>query len=64
MTNRRGFLGTVATLGTGAALGVAPELHTVSPASDAWLEALKGKHRQLLDAPDPEGGTVLRHVRT
>ena len=64
MTDRRGFLSTVATLGAGAALGVAPERHPMSPASDAWLDALKGKHKQLLDAPDPEGGTVLRHVRT
>jgi len=32
-------------------------------ASDAWLDRLKGKHRQLFDVPDPEGGTMLRHVR-
>ena len=59
---RRAFLGTVATLGAGAALGVAPA--SAAPGSDAWLDQLKGKHRQLFDAPEPEGGTILRHVRT
>ncbi|PYO91106.1 MAG: hypothetical protein DMD66_00630 [Gemmatimonadetes bacterium] len=32
-------------------------------ASDAWLDQLKGKHRQLFDVPEPEGGTALRHLR-
>ncbi len=64
-TDRRSFLGTLAALSTGAAL--APEV-TGQPvldksASDAWLDQLKGKHRQLFDAPDPDGGTILRHVR-
>lgn len=72
-TDRRGFVGAVAALGAGVALPrdarvrqhfldeglVALEI----PASDAWLKQLAGKHRQLFDAPDPDGGTVLRHVR-
>jgi intracellular sulfur oxidation DsrE/DsrF family protein len=32
--------------------------------SDSWLDQMKGKHRQLFDAPEPDGGTVLRHVRS
>lgn len=63
MTDRRGFVSAVASLSAG--LLVAPEFSAVQgPASDAWLDQLKGKHRQLFDAPDPDGGTVLRHVRT
>ena len=29
---------------------------------DAWLDGLKGKHRQLFDAPQPEGGIPLVHI--
>lgn len=59
---RRAFVSAVAALSAGAALqeGTASELS----ASDAWLDRLKGKHRQLFDAPDPDGGTVLREVRS
>ena len=60
MTDRREFLGAVAALSAGAALRIDD---SPAPASDAWLDQLKGKHRQLFDAPDPDGGTVLRHVR-
>ena len=72
-TDRRGFVGIVAALGAGVTrhtdgnvrrLFDTPELPALQTrASDAWLEQLKGKHRQLFDAPDPDGGTVLRHVR-
>src|SRR5260370_24628255 len=72
-TDRGGFVGAVAARGAGVALGAetgAQRLLGVqqpaSPgivASDAWLDRLKGKHRQLFDVPEPEGGTVLRHVR-
>jgi len=61
MLDRRGFVSAVAALSAGAALGN-ESVPDVSP-SDAWLDRLKGKHRQLFDAPDPDGGTVLRHVR-
>ena len=53
MTDRRSFLSAVAALTAVSALD-----------SDAWLRQLKGKHRQLFDVPDPDGGTVLRHVRS
>ena len=59
MTDRRAFLGTVATLSAGTMLRL-----DGTQASDAWLDRLKGKHRQLFDAPEPDGGTVLRHVRS
>src|SRR6267378_5097149 len=62
MTDRRGFITAIAALSAGATLGTAAE-SSASPASDAWLDQLKGKHRQLFDAPDPDGGTILRHVR-
>jgi len=72
-TDRRGFVGAVAALSAGVALGQDARAQRLfaaeSPAraplatSDDWLERLNGKHRQLFDAPEPEGGTVLRHVR-
>src|SRR5690242_15955646 len=61
MLDRRGFVSAVAALSAGAAL--AKESLADVSASDAWLDRLKGKHRQLFDVPDPDGGTVLRHVR-
>jgi hypothetical protein len=62
-TDRRGFVGAVAALGAGA-LFVAPSFEALeTPASDAWLDQLKGKHRHLFDVPDSDGGTALRHVR-
>jgi intracellular sulfur oxidation DsrE/DsrF family protein len=61
MLDRRGFVSAVAALSAGAAL--AKEGLADVSASDAWLDRLKGKHRQLFDVPDPDGGTVLRHVR-
>jgi hypothetical protein len=67
MSNRRAFLGTVAALGTGAVLAperAFPRSGPENGSGDAWLDQLKGKHRQLFDAPDPDGGTILRHVRT
>lgn len=36
-------------------------ISSVAP-DDAWLRGLKGKHRQLFDAPDPAGGIPLVHV--
>jgi len=63
MTDRRGFVSAIAALSVGAALGPPPAPQAESPASDAWLDRLKGKHRQLFDAPEPDGGAVLRHAR-
>jgi intracellular sulfur oxidation DsrE/DsrF family protein len=65
-TDRRGFVGAVAALGAGLAVGAdtrVPRFFAPQQPSDAWLDQLKGKHRQLFDVPEPEGGTVLRHVR-
>ncbi|HLQ69684.1 MAG TPA: twin-arginine translocation signal domain-containing protein [Gemmatimonadales bacterium] len=71
-TDRRGFVGAVATLGAGLALGADTRLQSLVAqqptgasvvASDDWLDHLKGKHRQLFDVPEPEGGTALRHLR-
>ncbi|MGE0441195.1 MAG: hypothetical protein AB7S39_11975, partial [Gemmatimonadales bacterium] len=30
--------------------------------NDAWLDKLTGKHRQLFDAPAPNGGIPLVHM--
>lgn len=30
--------------------------------NDAWLDGLKGKHRQLFDSPEPAGGIPLVHI--
>jgi intracellular sulfur oxidation DsrE/DsrF family protein len=72
-TDRRGFVSAVAALGAGAALHTGGDTRRLPgppefsanqhPVSDVWLDQLKGKHRQLFDAPEPDGGTVLRHVR-
>ncbi len=37
-------------------------LDAAAPSHEAWLDALKGKHRQLFDAPDANGGIPLVHV--
>ncbi len=68
-TGRRGFVGAVASMGAGWALGADARAQQLlvtqqsAGASDAWLDQLKGKHRQLFDVPEPEGGTALRHLR-
>lgn len=63
MTDRRSFITAIAALSAGASLATAAEPSPTSPALDAWLDPLKGKHKQLFDAPDPDGGTLLRHAR-
>lgn len=66
MFNRRGFLGTLA---AGAAVSLTPAWLDAEPArsqqggSDAWLDKLKGKHRQLFDMSSHEDGVGLLHVR-
>jgi hypothetical protein len=35
---------------------------TVSAPADNWLKGLNGKHRQLFDAPAPNGGIPLVHI--
>jgi intracellular sulfur oxidation DsrE/DsrF family protein len=72
--DRRAFLGrAAATAAAAAGLGVAPAslLAAAAPAppagaakpDDAWLDGLKGKHRQIFDMPQPAGGLPMIHVR-
>src|SRR5256885_5733515 len=56
-TDRREFLGTIAALSAGAALRIDD---SPAPASDAWLDQLKGKHRQLFDARSEEHTSELQ----
>ena len=64
MTDRRSFITAMAALSAGATLATAePAQSPKAPPQDAWLDRLKGKHKQLFDAPDPDGGTLLRHSR-
>jgi intracellular sulfur oxidation DsrE/DsrF family protein len=69
-TDRRSFLGTVAALSAGTMLRVSEDGSPLARrergagGEDPWLDQMKGKHRQLFDAPEPDGGTVLRHVRS
>jgi len=65
MTDRRSFITAMAALSAGATLASAaePAPSRKAPPTDAWLDRLKGKHKQLFDAPDPDGGTLLRHSR-
>jgi intracellular sulfur oxidation DsrE/DsrF family protein len=66
MFNRRGFLGTLA---AGAAVSLTPAWLDAEPTRaqqggpDAWLDKLKGKHRQLFDMSGHEDGVGLLHVR-
>ncbi len=68
-TPRRGFLGRVAM--TAAALGLSGSVPAalageqsraastgIDPQLDAWFGKIKGKHRQVFDAPEPNGGVV------
>jgi hypothetical protein len=68
LTARRGFLGRiaagVAAVGLGGALPSrlgaedAPVLGSSDPALDAWFGKIKGKHKMIFDAPEPNNGMV------
>lgn len=74
-TDRRGFVGAVTAAVALGATGLTKALEASAPAvaprmpqgqvstSDAWVENLKGKHRQLFDMADSEDGIGLLHVR-
>jgi intracellular sulfur oxidation DsrE/DsrF family protein len=47
---------------TAAAPVHAAESSAVAAPNDAWLDGLKGKHRELFDAPAPGGGIPLVHL--
>ena len=63
-TARRGFLGRIAAaaaaIGVGAAparlLAEEPAERAADPALEAWFGKIKGKHRQIFDAPEPNSG--------
>jgi intracellular sulfur oxidation DsrE/DsrF family protein len=71
-TPRRGFLARLAAAGVGLGLGgsavsianaqAAPKttapLKSADPALDAWFAKIKGPHKQVFDAPEPNGGMV------
>lgn len=66
-THRRGFLGRAATLAAGALtlpawLEATPRDFPVQDASDAWLQRITGKHRQLFDMPGDGGGLPMVHI--
>ena len=63
-TARRGFLGRIAAFAAGltiaAPAGLAAENvssnSSADPALDAWFGRIKGKHRMVFDAPEPNNG--------
>jgi hypothetical protein len=67
-TGRRGFLGGIAAVAAAAGLsGVVPSRLAAEDASgarsldaalDAWFGRIKGKHRMIFDAPEPNSGLV------
>lgn len=62
--DRRDFLGLatiVAAVGAGAVLPVATAAAAEGPSTDftRWLDGIPGKHRVLLDMPEPNGGMAL-----
>lgn len=62
----RALVGVAAVLGLAAAavpaLTARDSADGLSAQHDEWLAKLDGKHRQLFDAPAPEGGIPLVHV--
>ena len=67
-TPRRGFFGRIATVAAAAGLsGIlpsrlaaedAPSDRSLDAALDAWFGKIKGKHRMIFDAPEPNSGMV------
>jgi intracellular sulfur oxidation DsrE/DsrF family protein len=59
-----GTFAAVALVGGMALSGPVTEVHARATPTrhDAWLTKLDGKHRQLFDAPSPDGGIPLVHV--
>jgi intracellular sulfur oxidation DsrE/DsrF family protein len=67
-TGRRGFLGGIAAVAAAAGLSGAlptrlaaenaPGDTALDPALDAWFGKIKGKHRMIFDAPEPNSGMV------
>ena len=67
-TARRGFLGRLAAVAAAAGLGgvtpsrlsaeEAPHDKSLDAALDAWFGRIKGKHKMIFDAPEPNSGMV------
>ncbi len=67
-TPRRGFLGRIAAVAAAAGLSGmlpsplaaedAPGDRSLDAALDAWFGKIKGKHRMIFDAPEPNSGMV------
>jgi hypothetical protein len=67
-TPRRGFFGRIATVAAAAGLsGIVPSRlaaedapgdKSLDAALDAWFGRIKGKHRMIFDAPEPNNGLV------
>ena len=67
-TPRRGFFGSIATFAAAAGLsGMLPSRlaaedvsagRSLDAALDAWFGKIKGKHRMIFDAPEPNSGMV------
>lgn len=67
-TARRGFLGRIAAAAAAAGLSGAipsrlaadntPANSLADPALDAWFAKIRGKHRMIFDAPEPNSGMV------
>jgi intracellular sulfur oxidation DsrE/DsrF family protein len=67
-TARRGFLGRLAAVAAAAGLGgvtpsrlaaeEAPHDRSLDAALDAWFGRIKGKHKMIFDAPEPNSGMV------
>lgn len=62
-TPRRGFIGSIAAAAMGISLAVpegaaasVPGLRAANPELEAWFGKLKGKHRVVFDAPEPNNG--------
>jgi hypothetical protein len=63
-TSRRGFLGRVfgAAAAVGLPVGSAAIAGAQEPATDGWINEVKGTHRCLFDFPQHKGGTPLLHI--
>lgn len=46
------------------AMPIEMELEAREPWDDSWVRRLKGRHRQVFDAPEMANGTVLHQART
>ena len=67
-TARRGFLGSIAAAAAAVGLSgalpsrlaaeTAPGERSLDAALDAWFGKIKGKHRMIFDAPEPNSGMV------